>query len=386
MKPGLRSLFDGTSNSQFIRKYRPHSPFVVHRQSKLRKYFLEFPELRGIANLFAREWNSSISAALPDARDEISSISVNAQEARKLYRNGLALSFIHAERSLPTLQKWLSTLVEELALPRNSLPRSTIYAIPDGSGTHAHFDANANFVIQLHGTKRWTLAPNRQVENPRHRFTMNTPAYSKHLNQANLPFPETMPTEGRTEVTLAPGSVLFVPRGWWHSTEASGETIALNFTFAQPDWIDVLLPALAWRLSRHSDWRELATGLESSKLEVRRKAQKRYQSMLDRLVADVSALDAEALIRDFREATSADSDEVFQANPRARLSRKGVSIRGKEGLESVEIDGELRAIAAWAFRRKTPFTRWHFLDQFAKFDENEADRILTALRTEGILV
>jgi 50S ribosomal protein L16 3-hydroxylase len=57
---------------------------------------------------------------------------------------------------------------------------------------------------------------------------------------------------------LKPGSMLFVPRGSWHSTEAEGDALALNFTFTAPTWLDLFAAALRSRLALSPEWRETA--------------------------------------------------------------------------------------------------------------------------------
>ena len=104
--------------------------------------------------------------------------------------------------------------------PENNLckARSIVYATPAGSGTRLHFDANVNFIIQLHGSKRWILAPNTSVENPTERFTAGSLEMSAALEQqCHAPLIDQVP-EDSLEFLMTPGCVLFVPRGYWHET------------------------------------------------------------------------------------------------------------------------------------------------------------------------
>jgi 50S ribosomal protein L16 3-hydroxylase len=114
-----------------------------------------------------------------------------------------------------------------------------VYATPDGKGTAAHFDQNINFVLQLQGNKKWWLAPNLNVENPTQRYTIGQDLDHELASYSDPEMPSQMPTEDCREILLKPGSMLFVPRGYWHSTEAEGEALALNFTFSQPTWVDL---------------------------------------------------------------------------------------------------------------------------------------------------
>ena len=171
-----------------------------------------------------------------------------------------------------------------------------IYATPDGKGTAPHFDQNINFVIQIHGTKKWSLAPNQHVENPTERFTIGQELDPELASYSQTPMPLQMPVDGKQEIILQPGSVLFVPRGWWHCTEATGEALALNFTFSQPTWIDLFILALRSRLSLSPAWRELADGVTSANEALRATAAGEFNDLLVELVDDLPHWRAEDIL------------------------------------------------------------------------------------------
>jgi 50S ribosomal protein L16 3-hydroxylase len=76
--------------------------------------------------------------------------------------------------------------------------------------------------------------------------------------------PDSFP-DNAAEITLKPGSVLFVPRGVWHKTHAvQGDSLSLNFTFTAPTWIDILTAALRGRLAQSSEWRETADNVSDA--------------------------------------------------------------------------------------------------------------------------
>ncbi len=93
-----------------------------------------------------------------------------------------------------------------------------------------------------------------------------------------------MPKSALT-VELKPGSLLFVPRGYWHSTEAQGEALALNFTFTAPTWIDLFTTALRSRLALSHHWRETANGV--SDLHRRDEAEAVLETLLAGLKDDL---------------------------------------------------------------------------------------------------
>ena len=259
---------------------------MVHGLKKATEPLMDLPYLRSLEDLL-NSWPNPVQAHLPDLSDESSSIDASPTDARKLFANHMGLLFNNVHKHSQELDLWLRALWEDLGLPAMTAARCMVYATPDGKGTAPHFDQNVNFVLQLQGTKRWSIAPNLNVENPTQRHTMGLPL-DPELASYSLeePMPKRMPADSR-QIVLKPGSVLFVPRGFWHSTEAKGEALALNFTFSQPTWIDLFTTALRSRLSLSRDWRELADGVSSNDPTRREVAQLKLDSLLLELTEDL---------------------------------------------------------------------------------------------------
>lgn len=83
----------------------------------------------------------------------------------------------------------------------------------EGFGTH--WDDHDVVVLQLEGSKRWKIyGPTRQ-----------SPAWR------DVETPEA-PTGGPiADIVLAPGDMLYLPRGWWHAVSADQGTASLHLTF-----------------------------------------------------------------------------------------------------------------------------------------------------------
>lgn len=257
MKPGLSALIAPRSMDDFLFSFKTNEPFVVHKSNDLSLGQLtSLPFLASLETLI-QSWPFPIQAHLPDVRDEASSIDTTAKDAKKLFSNGMGLLFNEAQNISPLLQEWLSEIRKDLGVSRLTYGRCLIYATPDGEGTAPHFDQNINFVLQIHGTKKWKIAPNHEVRNPMTRHTMGQSIEPEMMSYLDAEMPTEMPEDAET-FELRPGSLLFVPRGSWHSTEADGDALALNFTFTAPAWVDLFLAALRGRLTTSPDWRETA--------------------------------------------------------------------------------------------------------------------------------
>ncbi len=243
--------------------YHNNKPHVVHGLKNEIYELTSLPFLSSLESML-NSWPGIIHAHLPDVRDEASSVDVNAIDARKLFSNGMGLLFNEVQTISPVLETWLQAFRTDLGLSAMTIARCLVYATPDGKGTAPHFDQNINFVLQIHGTKKWWMAPNTDVINPLTRFTMGQAPDPEMMSYLENPMPERMPTKAEC-IELYPGSLLFVPRGHWHSTEAEGDALALNFTFTAPTWIDLLTAALRGRLAQSPEWRETAHPTNSTK-------------------------------------------------------------------------------------------------------------------------
>jgi 50S ribosomal protein L16 3-hydroxylase len=116
--------------------------------------------------------------------------------------------------------------------------------------------------------------------------------------------PQTMPADYE-EIPMRRGSVMFLPRGYWHATEASEDSLQLNFTFSQPSWADALLPALQRRLLRHEHWRALAYGAGAGDPIRQRAAEDHFQKLLEHLLEDLAPLNAGEIISEIRPVEAA---------------------------------------------------------------------------------
>lgn len=231
----------------------------------------EFHDLRSLPMVSSLEtllslWPAPVQVHLPDLRDEASAIDVAPIEAMKYFDQGMGLLFNDADRFSELLKNAVTSIQEQLGISALSYGRSLIYVTPDGQGTAPHFDQNINFVLQIYGTKKWILAPNSSVTHPLERHTMGQPVAAELATYLNSPMALEMPKETQ-HFELKPGSLLYVPPGHWHSTEAKGRALSLNFTFTAPSWADLFLSALRSRLILSPEWREAALINESHKFD-----------------------------------------------------------------------------------------------------------------------
>lgn len=291
--PGLAALIHPGSVPEFFASFAADRPFVVHGLTESVQALTQLPFLGSLEAMLG-SWPNPVQVHLPDVADEANAIDVSPADARKLFTSGMGLLFNDVNAVSPVLARWLAAIAGDLGLSALTQGRCLVYATPSGKGTAAHFDQNTNFVLQLHGTKEWWLAPNHHVDRPMTRHTMGLPADPELETYARAPLPTRMPGDGQS-IVLEPGSLLFVPRGVWHCTHAESDALSLNFTYTAPTWIDLLMAALRSRLALASEWR--ATALPASAHE--------FEALLRELADDVQQWSA----ADILAATEGEADE-----------------------------------------------------------------------------
>jgi 50S ribosomal protein L16 3-hydroxylase len=282
---GLSALLGKTTLDSFLNENWPSVPFAVHGLGKSVEALTALPFLKSL-DAMLKHWPHAVQVHLPDVADEAHSIDATPADARKCFQNKMGLLFNRVEKTSPVLVKWLTAIHADLGLPAMTDKRCMVYATPDGKGTAPHFDQNINFVLQLTGTKKWWLAPNETVEHPSQRHTLGLAVDPELQSYLDHDMPKKMPGNKKA-VILKPGSLLFVPQGYWHSTEAEGEALSLNFTFSQPSYADLFTAAFKSRLMLSTEWRALADGVSSHDSERRETAELTLDALLLELTEDI---------------------------------------------------------------------------------------------------
>ena len=229
----------------------------------------------------------------------------------------------------------LAQLERELQVPAGCA-RIAAFASPQGDGLPAHFDGEDVISIQLRGRKRFRVAPVEGLAWPvGPQFGPGMLPADELYAQCEQGFPKDMPADAES-IIMAPGSVLFLPRGIWHQTEALEDSLSISIVLRPPTLADALLHQLKQRLLRDPAWRRPLYGAPDLALHA--------QDLLEQLPELVERLDATTLLR------SSDEARLLGMNDRTRFQRvPGASLTLERSASALQLTVRARD-AAWIER------------------------------------
>jgi hypothetical protein len=251
----------GPDNKElFLRRYWPDKHFVYQGNPERLADLLAIGA-NGVKSLLAMD-RGQLRANGRTLKGEPCSVAANSASAEALYEAGFTLYFLRLQTEL--FRSMGRVLDQQLSLP----PETTqvdAFASKRGPGLATHFDSDESFMVQLRGSKRWRVAPNQSIRYPSANYIMGTEPTLEMKTEGTGDVPDTMPAEHEV-VTLRPGSVMFLPRGYWHDTDTvDEESLHLVVETKVPSWRDTLLYVLShgraiagieWRTPALDLWRE----------------------------------------------------------------------------------------------------------------------------------
>jgi hypothetical protein len=289
-------------------------------------------------------------------------------------RAGMPMFLHEPERVFPQLGRWLARLRFDLGLPPQGRALCSTHATRGGTSTAMHSDHAVSFILQMSGTKVWHIADNRAFPLPtqRHSLVMDT-VHGELAGYQVGPVPTAILDDAQT-ITLGPGSLLFVPSGWWHAVDGPDESLALMFIAINVNWAVVVARALQRALTRDRRWRPFAVGARSPNAAMRARARATAAELLDDLRARLSRMTPDDLLA-----------PSYWRSQRAHRAIEGavVTIDSAPGRTRLELgDAELRAFTAIDARRGG-FTGDELVAD--GHDPDVVDVLLAALTEAGFL-
>lgn len=219
-RPALRRL-TGMSGQQFAQEHWGERPLVTRSAGGLDDLFSaeavdELIADRGLRTPFARMAveGEVLSTSLftssggigAEVNDQLDSAKILAQIAA-----GATLVLQGLHRTWEPIAAFTRDLVRDLGHPA----QVNAYITPASSrGFDPHYDTHDVFVLQIAGSKRWT------IHEPVHPHPLADQPWTDHRDAVAA----AAQRPPHLDQVFEPGDVLYLPRGWLHSAVAQGDT------------------------------------------------------------------------------------------------------------------------------------------------------------------
>lgn len=146
----------------------------------------------------------------------------------QLFEQGATVTLAFLDTVLPALTKFCRSLEREFSCPL----QTNVYMTPAGAqGAEPHYDTHDVFVLQVSGSKRWTIF-GTPVESP-----LPNQAFDAEVHELGAP---------TLEFELHAGDLAYIPRGVAHEAKST-DAVSLHITtgILRYTWVDLLLEAVA---------------------------------------------------------------------------------------------------------------------------------------------
>ncbi len=354
--PVLSALLAPVAAADFLERYWPGRPFVVHGSPDRLPPMLRDPALESAAAL-ARRFRGRLRFT-HSGSDQL--VEVTDVSAAQLLDLGLTVQFIDLSDSVQRARPFARQLEAELGLHEGSITLSAFAAAHD-NGLACHYDVSELISIQLVGGKRFHYAPVREVASPcGNQFSATGAPFDELYPQATGGFPKASGVQFDC-ADLRPGSVLFLPRGYWHYTTASEDSLSVSVAINPPPAVRNLLDQLGYLLLQDARWRRPFYG-NAEREDTRRRA----EELLATLPAIASRLSTNDLINAPARAawrlSRIASSTRFQRTPHCAIELGSTTANGKLPLRFV-VAGHNRllaqeVVACEVAPENVPLLRW----------------------------
>lgn len=248
--PILASLVAPYAVDTFLDDYWPRRTFVAHGSPARLPALMRDKMLSTPAEL-AKSYRGRLLFTHGHSQRMVQ---LNDATAMAPFDMGLTLHYVDMDQCLPGAAAFARQLEGELGLHEGTV-RISVFNSPRDDGLPCHYDPTELISIQLHGTKEFKYAPVQEIRDPcGNQFVPMGPVFDDLYAQATHGFPEPA-TANFERVRMEPGSVLFLPRGTWHHTVASADSLSISIMINVAPAMIPLLEQLGQLLLQDSAWR-----------------------------------------------------------------------------------------------------------------------------------
>jgi len=397
MKKGqtvLESLIAPLTTEQFFCDYWPERVYASHGELERLPGMFRSPVLRDIESL-----SGHYHGRVLFTRGRESPFMVPAENGcpKTLFDMGLTVYLDNIQPCLPKSPVVLQALERNLGIPPGTA-RIGAFASPSGDGASCHYDTEDVISIQLTGTKAFHVAPVEEVRYPiGMQYSPGAAPYSDLYPQVAGRFPDWKDAKFEC-IEMRPGSVLFMPRGTWHRTEADEPSLSVTIAMRPPSAAEVILENVRWLLLQDESWRKPLYGAYGDKGQ-KESAMEAAGRLLEKLPEQVKLLSKQslalALMPEDQRLEHIDADSRFVSLPNASVQSNDAENSGGDGLlqmdilikddeagdrvaMSMDIPPQALEVFRWLDSRTAPFGISDLQQQFPDFPGDQLHSMLHA--------
>jgi len=210
----LQSLLDPVDPIEFRDQYYGKQPLLIRgRPEKLADLFT-WADLNRVLNGLPYP-NPHVTVATPRKRQE----AATHTDLIEACRDGAGLTISQLQLFEPKVGELVRALESETGEP---MAVTMVLSQPAQQAFRKHYDGHDVFVLQIEGRKGWSVY-DRTIEKP----------------LADVDVFSVPPSQPTMECELAPGDVLYIPRGHWHHALAQrGPSMHLSLVVAARTGVD----------------------------------------------------------------------------------------------------------------------------------------------------
>lgn len=291
-RSALDALFSPDHAETFINDYWPERLFFAQRDPDQLPALFRSDALQGFESLAAvHEGPLTITHRDDGAR----MVRADKADAAERMASRATVMFGDIAARIPGADAFLLQLETELGINYQSTVLSA-WASASDSGVACHYDSKDVISVHLKGHKRWEVAPAPDLRNPVfNQYSPGTLPFDEMYAQMRSGFPSWEGLNFQT-IDMAPGSILYIPRGTWHRTMATDDSLAVTINLDPATGLDAALEIIRNILAQDPQWREPLYGAWGNEAQ-RKAAATRLTRCLASLPRVTSRLKADDLIR-----------------------------------------------------------------------------------------
>ena len=363
-RPLVAALLSPVSPQDFFAANWPSQPLEVHGQVARLPATLRDPAFASAGTL-AQRYGGRLRFTHGGSDQMVTASDANAAA---LLDMGLTVQFVDLDGCVSGVRAFCREIETELGLHEGAVSMSAFAASRD-NGLPCHYDAAELLSVQLVGGKRFHYARMREVSSPcGSQFAPNTEGFDDLYPQATAGFPDPHGADFAA-ADMLPGSVLFLPRGYWHYTSASESSLSVSIAINAPPVMRSLLDQLRCLLLQDERWRRPLYGSGD-----RDEARRRVEALLATLPQITARLSPDDIIdapaRAGWRLSHVEARTRFVRTPHGRVELGAATSNGKMSLRfiagqrpflsrhvgALEITAATEPLLRWLEERSGAFT------------------------------